>query len=365
MSSIKKILLVNDTRGAQEYLYRAFIEMGLECDLAYFGWSSIKPIDNMLNFDPLRKFGILSKPIRPILNIIKLNGIDNYDVASFVHRISFIDRPHLLKYLDLPIIRNKANVMSYTALGCDELGFIANNDSLPYSPCNTCQLQDDIQGYCPKVVRPLFNTAKSNLNKYFDCVTSVGVEYSHLQNHFKKDVHPMPLPVDLGEIPWSPSSYSGNRKVKIIHTPSRSGFKGTTAISKAIEILSSHRNDFEFSIISGLSFNDYIKAVSEADVIIDQVWSQSPGMNALWLLGMGKIVLSGNTILAQEYMTEYKESPIIDASPIPHILANTISNVIDNKEQFKEQSERGISYLRKHHDYMKVADRYLKLWTNV
>ncbi|MFE8730769.1 hypothetical protein, partial [Aeromonas hydrophila] len=73
----------------------------------------------------------------------------------------------------------------------------------------------------------------------------------------------------------------------MVHTPSRSGFKGTEQVLKAIEILKSKTNDFTFDIISGYSFCEYIKVIGDADVIIDQVWSQSPGMNALWLLGMG------------------------------------------------------------------------------
>ena len=362
---IEKILLVNDTRGAQEYLMRAFLDMGIHCDFAYFGWSTINRIENQLNFDPYRNMGFFGKLLRPIANVINLSHLGDYDVASFVHRISFIDRPNRLRYLDLPILRKKVSVMSYTALGCDELGFIAGNGKLPYSPCDTCQAEDDIRHYCPKVVRPSFNRAVKALNSYFDCAFSMGVEYSHLGEHFKNHLQPMPLPVDLSEIPWRPSISKRNQKVKIIHTPSRAGFKGTDIVLKSIALLTEIRKDFTFDIISGLSFKDYIAAVAEADIVIDQVWSQSPGMNALWLLGMGKIVLSGNTVMAGEYMQEYKSSPIINADPDPAVLCQTLNELISDKMNFSAYSESGLKYLETNHDHRKVAKRYLDAWSNI
>lgn len=362
---IEKILLVNDTRGAQEYLYRAFVESGIHCEMALFGWPTINIIEDSLNFDPFRSWGYLGKAIRPVANMINLAKLDEYDVASFVHRISFIDRPHNLKYVDLPILRNKINVMSYTALGCDELAFIAANERLPYSPCASCQAVDDVSHYCPKVVRLLFPRAIKALNSYFDCAFSVGVEYSHLHAHYKNGVRPMPLPVDISEIPWHPTENRTAGKVNIIHTPSRAGFKGTDCVLSAIELLKEIRNDFTFNVISGLSFKDYIAAVAEADIVIDQVWSQSPGMNALWLLGMGKIVLSGNTVMAGEYMQEYKSSPIINADPDPAVLCQTLNDLISDKMNFSAYSESGLKYLETNHDHRKVAKRYLDAWSSM
>ncbi|WP_370557057.1 glycosyltransferase [Edwardsiella tarda] len=361
--TINKILLVNDTRGAQEYLYRAFLSMGIECHMALFGWPTIKKIEQSYNFDPFRKYGMVGKLARPIVNLLNLRKLPNYDVASFVHRISIIDRPHALRYYDLAILRKKIAVMSYTGLGCDELSFVFGNKELPYSPCISCQQFDDKKHYCPKYVRPLQSKALIALNKYFDITFSTGVEYKHLGSFFRNGINPMPLPVDISEIPWRPTkNVPCTNKVNIIHTPTRAGYKGTKNVLEAIEILKLKTNDFNFKIISGLSFDEYIKAISDADIIIDQVWSQSAGMNALWLLGMGKIVLSGNTEMAKKYMEEYKQSPIIDASPNPEILANTLNDLILNKNRFATLSEKGYQYLKDNHDHYKIAERYLEHW---
>lgn len=364
MSKIKKILLVNDTRGAHEYLYRAFKKMGLDCDIALFGTSTVAPIYQSLNFDPLRSWGAIGKIPRPIINLINVKKLENYDVASYVHRISFIDRPHFLRFRDLPIVRDKVRVMSYTGLGCDEISFIADNNSLPYKPCNTCQKYDDPASYCERIVRPLKFEAVKNLNKYFDCVFSAMVEYSHIADEYKGKVQKLPLPLDVSEIPWKPSGSLNNKKVKITHTPSRAGFKGTEVVLEAIKKLKTIRNDFEFQIVSSLPFDQYIEAIAEADIIIDQVWSQSPGMNALWLLGMGKIVFSGNTKLAQEYFEFSKDSPIINADPDPNILAADLSNMISEKITYPKLAELGREYIKKHHDNINIATQYIEAWEN-
>ncbi|MBS9432255.1 hypothetical protein ABLB90_06825 [Photorhabdus bodei] len=365
MSSIKKILLVNDTRGTQEYLYRAFNEMGIKCDIATFGWPTINKIDNAMNFDPFRKLGLFGKPFRPLLNLYNVIRLDDYDVASYVHRISFIDKPHFLRYTDLPILRKKVGVMSYTGLGCDEISFIAGNKKLPYSPCNTCQKFDDPKHYCQKVVRPLGQKAIPRLNEYFDCAFSIGVEYSHVGDLFKNTVIPMPLPIDINEIPWMPAKSKNSGKINIIHTPSRPGFKGTSIVLEAIQILKQMRNDFEFQVVTGLPFSEYITTIKDADIIVDQVWSQHPGVNALWLLAMGKIVFSGNTDMAKEYFNLSSDCPIFDASPDPTLLAKKLNEAIEMKNTYSYLSEIGKNYVKQHHDHIKVASTYLKHWQTI
>jgi hypothetical protein len=254
--------------------------------------------------------------------------------------------------------------MSYSALGCDEIAFIAGNPNLPYKPCETCIRFDDPGRYCERIVRPMNGEAVRLLNKYFDCVVSTMVEYSHVESLFRKPVARIGLPVDVSEVPWRPS---GKRSgpVKILHTPSRGGFKGTAVVLEAIERLKLMRTDFEFHVVSGLPFQKYIEVVGEADVIVDQVWSQSPGMNALWLLAMGKIVFSGNTDLAKQYQPHAGESPIFDASPNPHELAAGLSEAISQQHRFSELADRGHAYVSRHHGHMKIAGDYVALWQQV
>lgn len=356
-----KILLFNDISGVHEYLYRGLIALGHECELVPFDRPTIHPIEHSRNFFPLRNWGLLGKGFRPFINIWRAKNLPQYDVVAFVHRISVINKPHFLRYVDTPLVAKNARVMSYTALGCDELGYIFENPVLPYSPCNACERQDDAGQYCIKVNRPSHTKAVSVLNKYFDVVTSPAIEYDHIRGLFKGPSIRIPFPIDLSEIPWQPANHT-NAKLNIIHTPSRKGFKGTDVVLEAIEILKKTRNDFEFSVLHGLPFEEYTARVSSADVVIDQVWSQSSGMNALWLLAMGKVVFSGDTDLCKNYFPFGGENPTFDAPPDAQLLANRLEFVLDNKQQIPKITSQGREYISKYHDHIKVAQQYIDLW---
>jgi len=359
-----QILLVNDVSGVHEYLYRGLIELGHECELVPFDRPTIAHITHARNFFPLKNWGIIGKSLRPIINLSRVRSLPYYDVVSFMHRISFINKPHFLRYVDTPLVSEKTQVMSYTALGCDELGYLFENPVLPYRPCESCERQDEAGQYCIKVNRPSHSKATSVLNKYFNVVTSPAIEYDHIRGLFEGPSEKIPFPLDLSEVPWKPAK-NANAKLNIIHTPSRNGFKGTDVVLAAIEILKKKRNDFEFSLIQGLAWEKYIAAVSAADVVIDQVWSQSSGMNGLWLLGMGKVVLSGNTTLCKGYFSFGQENPIIDAPPEAQLLANKLESVFDNKQKIPALVEQGRNYVAKHHNHINIAQQHIDLWKRV
>lgn len=356
-----KILLVNDARGVHEYLYRGLIELGHECDLVVFDYETISHVANAKHFFPLRKWGLAGKVFRPMINLWGVKNLPEYDVMSFNHRISFINRPYFLRYVDLPILAKKAGLLSYIALGCDELAYLLKNPLLPYRPCTGCERFDKAGQHCINVNRKLHSKATSVLNKYFDVVTSPAIEYDHIRGIFHGPSMKIPFPLDLSEIPWKPARHLVS-KLNIIHTPSRKGFKGTEIVLGAIKILKKNRNDFEFGLIHGLEWKKYLEAVSAADLVIDQVWSQSSGMNGLWLLGMGKVVLSGNTILCGDYFPFGHENPIIDAPPDAQLLADRLESVLDNKQKIPELAEQGRDYVDKHHNHIKIAQQYVNLW---
>jgi hypothetical protein len=364
MTSINKILLINDVRGSHENLYTAFKKLGIDCDIALFGSSLSNKAIDYKDFDQFRKYKSFGKIPRVILNYFMVKNLEDYDVSSYVHRITFLDRPEFLRLADVPYLRNKSKIMSYTGLGCDEISFIYGSEALPYKPCESCQKYDEAGKRCEEVIRGRNELSINNLNRYFDTFVSTAIEYDHIQKKIDKKIHRIPLPVNIQDIPWVPAKAKGNNTVKIVHTPSRKGFKGTDIVCQAIEVLRTIRSDFEFKIISGLSFHEYTNQIQEADIVIDQVWSQSPGMNALWLLAMGKIVFSGNTEIARSYFKFSKSSPIINAEPNAESLARELSNAISNRGSFTSISEYGREYIKSNHDSDKIAMLYLEMWKN-
>lgn len=79
-----------------------------------------------------------------MINLWGVKNLPEYDVMSFIHRMSFINKPYFLRYVDLPILAKKAGLVSYTALGCDKFGYLLENPLLPYRPCTGCERFDKV-----------------------------------------------------------------------------------------------------------------------------------------------------------------------------------------------------------------------------
>ena len=359
-----KILLVSEARGVHESLYRGLIELGHDCEMAVLYYTPIAHVAHARDFHPMRKLRRIGRIIRPYINYWQLKDLPEYDVMSFVHRISFHDLNKFLQYSDLPLLTKKAMILSYTALGCDEISLIKNNPDLPYNPCGDCERFDATGQHCIQVVRKLHEKGISNLRKYFDVVISSMIEYDQVRSLFPGKAARIPLPIDISEIPWKPAQ--GIRlKLNIVHTPTRKGFKGTHIVLSAMRILKERRSDFEFSMVEGLPFEEYTRVMETADIVIDQIWSQSAGMNALWMLGMGKVVFSGNTELCKAYFPFGNENPIINAPPDPEQLADSLEAVLRARAAISDLSERGRNYIKKHHNHVSIAQQYVELWNKV
>ena len=125
-----------------------------------------------MNFDKFRSLNLFGKIPRVALNYYKVKNLDEYDVTSYVHRITFLDKPNFLRLTDLDDLRRKSKILSYTGLGCDEISFIHANDTLLYKPCETCQKYDDPDKRCEKVVRTRNQLSIDYINENFNNVVS-------------------------------------------------------------------------------------------------------------------------------------------------------------------------------------------------
>ena len=353
-----KVLLIGEASGVHRNLKKGLREHGVEAlHIVASASVSWKWWDDA--FSPDWK-GIMGGIARNVAPFVKIGRLSSFDVANFINTITAVHGLHT-RYLDIPLIRRKVRVMSYYALGCDEIGLIRHNPGLPYRPCETCLASGEVLGRdCAQLLNPRFEKSQELVRRYFDFGSSSMVEYGHTEDLFPGRFRRIPFPVDAGPIAFRPAK---NRpKPVIVHTPTRRGFKGTDIVLKAMELLAAKRSDFEFRIVEGLSYADYLDAMAEADIVLDQVFSQSSGMNGLEMMAAGKVMLTGSTPLGRAYFPFGDESPAIDAPPDAARLAATLSAVLDRKGDFPAIAEASRDYVLKHHDPVEVAGQFLDGW---
>jgi hypothetical protein len=355
---ILKVLLVGDPCGVHSSLHYGLMKIGVDSHLLLLEKSTTNPKsvgDNVEVYFP-------SRWIRPFGNFLKALFLPKYDVITFAHRISFLPRSVPYRYSDLPILKRKTKVLGYTALGCDEIALLKYNTNFTYISCNGCEKGDSAFRGCVKNIRPLHTLASRKLRKYFDSVVVSAPEYAHVAELYDP-ISIIPFPVRYDLLEWSPAKFS-KEAVNIIHSPTRRFFKGTDVVEEAISILKSRGIRFNYKLVSGLPWEEYMQVMQEADIVIDQVWCHSLGMNALWMLAMGKVVFSGASTEAYALAPWQAESPAFNAEPDPQALAASLEKVITNWNSYSDLPARGLAYVKKVHDPEKVARQYVEAWTN-
>lgn len=353
-----KVLLVGEASGVHRNLKQGLKALGVEClHMVHSDTAPRRSYDDAFSYSYGGLLGGLARNLQPF---IKISALPRFDVINFCNTITSVHGIYT-KYLDLPALRKKTKIMSYYALGCDEIGLIRANNALPYAPCTGCLKSGDVLSRdCSQILYPRVEKSKRIVNKYFDFAACSMVEYGHTEQLFGRDFARIQLPVDTDKIPFAPAR---NRKiVHIVHTPTRRGFKGTAVVLRAIDLLKKWRDDFVFSIIEGLQYDKYLSAMADADIVIDQVYSQSMGMNALEMLAAGKIVFTGSTDLGNSYFEFSKATPAFDAPPESEGLARALSSVIDRKSEFGVLASSGRRYVEEHHSIPSVAQLFLNKW---
>ena len=169
----------------------------------------------------------------------------------------------------------------------------------------------------------------------------------------------IPLPVNTQRIKYN-NEIKG--KIVIFHGIIRPKAKGTHYIVSAMEKLERMYPDrVECYAEGGLPLDEYLKLLNRANILIDQVYAGSSGMNAIYALAMGKVLLGGNE---PENSREYKiqHIPIINIGPDSDQIFKELEKLILNPEKIKRLSKECREYAEKYHDAKIIAGRYIDVF---
>ena len=210
------------------------------------------------------------------------------------------------------------------------------------------------------------DTPKEKLNKYIanDCDGIIAGLYEYwacYQPLFPGKTAFIPYPIKNGK----KLSLSNNDKLRIFIgiNKERSEYKGTDIMLKAAqEIVAKYPANAELKIAESLPFAKYQKMMSDSDVILDQLYSYTPAMNALEAMNQGIIVIGGGEPENYKILHEKELKPIINVEPNYDSVYHKLEELILHKENINTLKEQSIAYIQKHHDYIKVAKQYEKLY---
>jgi hypothetical protein len=108
----------------------------------------------------------------------------------------------------------------------------------------------------------------------------------------------------------------------------------------------------------GMPLDDYLVVLSRTNILIDQTYASTTGMNALYALSMGKVLLGGNE---PENCIEYHypNIPVINIGPDSDKIFVELEKLIQNPDTIVKLSEDGRKYVEQVHDIKIVAKQYI------
>lgn len=143
----------------------------------------------------------------------------------------------------------------------------------------------------------------------------------------------------------------------------RSQYKGTDIMLRAAQRLQkNYPEKVQLLVAEGVPFARYQSMMDGSDVILDQLYSYTPAMNALLAMSKGIICVGGGEPEHYDLLGEKELRPILNVEPDEESVYQSLKNLLLHPEYVPELKRESVVYVRKHHDVEIVAKEYEKLY---
>ena len=133
-------------------------------------------------------------------------------------------------------------------------------------------------------------------------------------------------------------------------------------LKAAQDVLSKYPEKMELMKAESVPFDLYQQMMDGSDAILDQLYSYTPSMNPLLAMSKGIICIGGGEPENYEIINETELRPIINVEPHYESVYKEVEQLVLHPERIPELKRQSVEYVRKHHDYLKVASQYLAYW---
>ena len=167
----------------------------------------------------------------------------------------------------------------------------------------------------------------------------------------------IPYPI----VPRHTSPVSRHRKLHVFIgiNRERSVYKGTDIMLRAAQDTARKYPDaMHLTVAESLPFDEYVALLKDHDAILDQLYSYTPSMNPLEAMAHGIICIGGGEPENYEILGEDSLKPIVNVQPTYESVCQQLEYLVTHPEVVGKLKQQSIDYIRKHHDYIKVARQY-------
>ena len=311
------------------------------------------------------KIGGIRLMLRLCTLLPKMRG---YDVVQLINPMFFELKAERLFWFYKWLRRNNRRLI-LGAYGMDYYWVheCVTNKPLRYSDFNVGdELRTDPDAM--KERRDWLGTAKERLNKMIanDCDGIITGLYEYdicYRPHFPAKTTFIPYPI-IPANPTIPTSPTLPIKIFVGISRNRSAYKGTNVMLHAAQDLATRYPDrVALSAVEGLPFDKYQAMLADSDVLLDQLYSYTPAMNALLAMSKGIVVVGGGEPENYDILGETELRPIVNVQPNYDSVYHELEQLVLHPERLPQLKQQSIDYIHRHHDYLKVARAYEAFYT--
>jgi glycosyltransferase involved in cell wall biosynthesis len=188
--------------------------------------------------------------------------------------------------------------------------------------------------------------------------------YKSYEPHYKDKLEYIPLPINTDKVQYSQKGVEGDKiKIFIGIQKLKSKLKGTDImLEELMKIQKIYSNEVLINKITSLPWSQYIKIMSESNVLLDQIYSYTPAMNGLIGMAQGLVLVGGGEPEMYELLQEKNNFPIVNVYPSREDIHDKLEKLIENKKNIPEISSNSRKFIENHHNYLNVAQRYIDFW---
>lgn len=295
-----------------------------------------------------------------VLRFLKTTG--DFDVIQLINEYPF-KSPYRLERKIIAALRQHTKRL--VILGCgDDYTYLSQRDQLPYHPMH--QHPEKTFAYSEKYLSAKHKDFHQFVFAQKDLVITTDLDYHPAYINTPDYFGIIPNPINLDKLAYKPLEIG--KKVVIFHGINRSNYykKGNDIFEEALQIvLQSHLEKIELITVESLPYEKYITQYDCAHIIMDQVYAQDQGYNALEAMAQGKVVFTGaGDLFCKNYGVE-KNTVAIATMPDAEQIAQDLISLIDHGERIIEISKQARRFIETNHDYIQVAKKYVEAWETI
>ena len=325
----------------------------------------------------LRRPGLLGT-LRYVYDIQRaLPKMTGYDIVQIASPIFLRLRPHRnARVFDYLKAHNRRMVLS--ALGTDMVYYDACHDghTFRYSDYRLGDEPSPYVGSSEYIAQQQDNWKQPFMREHSDHILA-GIDgvvaclyeyYAAYQPLMGDRVAYAGIPIDTASLDFRPLEAAPDKvRLFIGIQRDRHVIKGTDRLLAAMKrVHDRYPGLTELEVVENLPYDEYTRRMRASHVILDQLYSYTPGTNALIAMAQGLVAVSGAEPEYYDLIGETVNQPIVNVSPLVEgDIDHKLSWLVEHRDQLPQMSRASRIFVEKHNAAPVVAQRYLDYWNQL